>query len=473
MKEKYMKNTKLWGTITFTVIGLIIGLGQPFKGLSPQGHYIFGAVMITLGFWIFKPGNLPYFAGAAFLIGAGLIFGLPLTTVGSGFLSSAVWTLIPALYFGFVLQKTGLGKRIAYFVLKSFNPSYLTIMVSWLIIGLILSALTPSITVRLSIMMPIAIGVVEACKLPDKSRGSALICMLAWATAVLPGTGWLTGSLWGPFMMGFIPPELKYLATFDMWFKVMAVPWFIVTGIFVTLLYLFLRPKKPLNISSETFKKNYEALGKITRQEIITGIVLIGALILFTTEKYHKIPTAATALLIFTALIIFQIIGAADIGTGVNWDVICFFGVAVSLSAIFSKAGIASWMRPFIEPSILSFAALPIMFLLVITIGLWFIRFIDVPWGFSTIALTSSLMIPLYHNFGLHPLFVSVAVIAGGNSFFLAYQQPFVMIGDAMMKGRGWSNGYVSLSGALYAGSVIVAILVSSFYWKAIGVIPA
>lgn len=453
--------------------GLAIGVCLPFDGLAPQGHYVLGALMATLGCWIVRPANIPYFAGAAFMMAAGIIVGLPLKVVGSGFLNSAVWTLIPALYFGHALQKTGLGKRIAYLVLKSFKPGYHTIMISWLIIGLVLSALTPSITVRLSIMMPIAISIAEICGLADRSRGCALICMLAWATAVLPGTGWLTGSLWGPFMMGFIPPELKHLATFDMWFKVMAVPWFLVTGLFVAAVYLILKPKEPLNVSSETFKRTYDALGRITRQEIITGLVLVCALILFTTEKYHRMPTAASALLVFTALISFQVITAGDIGTGINWDVITFFGVAVSLPAIFSQAHITQWMRPLVEPSILSFAASPVLFLVAATIGFWCIRFIDVPWGFSTIALTSSLMVPLYYSFGLHPVLVSVAVIAGGNSFFLAYQQPFVMIGDAMMQGKGWSGGHVSLAGALYAASVIVSILVSSFYWKASGIIPA
>jgi anion transporter len=305
-------------------------------------------VLVTLGLWIFRDSGLAYFAGGAVLLGGSLAFGLPLPVVTAGYTSSAVWVLIPALFFGYALVKTGLGKRIAFMVLKTFEPSYGSVILSWCIIGLILSALTPSITVRIAIVMPIAMNLVEACGLPDRSRGSALICLVAWACALLPGTGWLTGSLWGVFMLGFYPPEIKPLVNFGNWFEYMAVPWSIATVAFVSLLYVFMKPKEPLSIPKDAFIAQYDALGKITRQEIITGIVLLGALVMFATEKYHGISTPAVALFAFLALMLFRIITFPEISTGVNWDIIYFFGVAISLSSILVKAGITAWLKPII-----------------------------------------------------------------------------------------------------------------------------
>jgi hypothetical protein len=54
----------------------------------------------------------------------------------------------------------------------------------------------------------------------------------------------------------------------------------------------------------------------------------------------------------------------------------------------------------------------------------------------------------------------------------MAYHQPFITIADSVTKSRGWSNSHVSLAGLLYAVSVIVGILVSSVYWKAMGLMP-
>jgi len=467
-----MGNTRKLGIFVFVVVAVFIASAKPFSGLSPQGNGVFGAALICLAFWIFKTDGLPYLAGGAILLAGGLIFKLPLDVVTKGYTSPAVWVLIPALFFGFTLIKTGLGKRISYFVLKTFVPSYLAICISWFIIGLALSALTPSITVRMVIMMPIAISIVEACNLEYRSKGSALICFTAWGTALLPGTGWQTGSLWGIFMMGFYPPEMKALATPGAWFQYMAFPWFFITVLFLVLLYIFFKPTEPLQLSRDAFKEQYAALGKITRQEIICATILVVTLILFSTEKLTGIGTTVAALMGFTALILFGIIKMPDISTGVNWDIINYFGIIMSLTAMFAKVGIADWMRPIIEPGILSLAGSPLMFLLVGTVVLWAIRFIDVSQGFTTFAVLSPLFIPLYQKFGLHPVLVSVAIIAAGNCFFMAYHQPFIAIADSVTKSKAWSNSQVTLAGLLYAVSVIVGILVSSVYWKAMGLMP-
>jgi len=467
-----MSNTRKLGILVFVVIAIIIAFAKPFSGLSPQGNGVIGVALVCLAFWIFKSASMPFFAGGAILLAGGLIFKLPLDVVTKGYTSPAVWVLVPALFFGFTLIKTGLGKRISYYVLKTFAPSYLTICISWFIIGLALSALTPSITVRIAIMMPIAISLVEACKLADRSKGSALICFTAWGTSLLPGTGWQTGSLWGIFMMGFYPPEMKALATPGVWFQYMAFPWFFITILFLVLVYVCFKPAEPLQLSRDAFREQYAALGKITRQEIICATILIVALILFSTEKYTGINTTVAALMAFAALIIFGIINLPDISTGVNWDIINFFAVVMSMTAMFAEAGISDWLKPIIEPGVLSLAGLPLTFMLVGTIVLWIVRFVDVPQGFITFAVMSPIFIPLYQKFGLHPVLVSVVCIAVGNSFFLAYDQLFITIADSVTMSRGWSNRQVTMAGCLYAVAVIVGILVSSVYWRAMGLMP-
>ncbi|MFZ0928027.1 MAG: SLC13 family permease [Syntrophobacteraceae bacterium] len=460
------------GLIVSALIAAFLIFGKPISGLSAQGNGMLGVTLLGLSFWVFRPATFPYFVGGAIILAGALLLKLPVDVVTKGYTSPALWVLIPALFYGFALLKTGLGKRIAYAVLKTFTPSYLGLTFSWFIIGLLLSALTPSITVRIAIVMPIAISLVEACKLPDNSRGSAFICFVAFATALLPGIGWQTGSLWGIFMMGFYPPEIRAIVTPGMWFQYMAFPWFFITVLFLGLLYFVFKPAETLQLSREAFKEQYAALGRITRNEIVCGLILTAALILFSTDKWTGIKTAEAALMGFIALMLFGIIKISDIGTGVNWDIINFFGVVIGLSAMFGKAGVSDWAKPIIEPAVLSVAGSPLVLLLVLTLVLWAIRFIDIPWGFTTFAILSPVFIPLFKQFGLNPVMVSVAFIAAGNSFFLAYQQPFIMLGDTLTKSRGWTGNQVSIAGALYAIAIIVGIVVSTFYWKAMGLMP-
>ena len=100
----------------------------------------------------------------------------------------------------------------------------------------------------------------------------------------------------------------------------------------------------------------------------------------------------------FAALMLFGIIKLPDISSGVNWDIINFFAVVMSLTAMFVEAGVSDRAKPIIEPGILSLADSPLTFLLVVTVVLWAIRFIDIPWGFTTIALLAPVFIPLYQN---------------------------------------------------------------------------
>ncbi len=467
-----MSRAKKIGIFVFIIAAAAIVLLKPFAGLTPQGHYIIGITLICLSMWVFKGPNTPYLAGVAILAAGCLIVRLPLATVVSGYTSSAIWVLIPALFFGFALIKTGLGRRIAYLVLTLFTPTYLSICASWFIIGLILSLFTPSITVRLAIVMPIAADLVEACGLVERSKGSALICLVAWGTAIFPGTGWQTGSLWGIIMMGFYPTPMKALVTPGSWFEYMAVPWFLITVIFLGLVYLVFKPKDPIRLDRRTLREQYRALGPITGQEVMCGLILVCSLILFFTEKWTAIPTPATALLAFAALVMVGIIRLPDISSGVNWDIINFLAVAISLTAIFTKGGISDWARQLVEPAILFLTGSPLAFLLIVTVVLWIIRFVDVPWGYTTIALFSPLFTPLYEKLGLHPVLASVAIIAAGNAFFLSYQQPFVVIGDSMTMSKGWAPRHVVIAGALYGVAVIMGITLSYPYWMVLGLLP-
>jgi di/tricarboxylate transporter len=217
--------------------------------------------------------------------------------------------------------------------------------------------------------------------------------------------------------------------------------------------------------------RQYAELGPVTRQEIVTAVILLGALILFTTERWHGIPAAASAMLALILLLLCGIVEAREIGTGANWDIIVFFGVALSLSTIFMDGHVSAWIAPLLEPSLLSLAPNPLLFMAAATFGMMLLRFIDVPWGYSAIALTTTLLIPLWNQFGIHPLVATFAYLAGLNFFLLAYQQPWVLMAEGIIRHRGWAAGHVAAAGLCYIVAVTVALLVSVPYWRMIGAI--
>ena len=479
------------GLLAVAAVAAALAIGRPFApALSATGHAVMATVLAALGMWVFRPGGIPFTAGSAtilalvlsiFVLGrANLIdprsreaYGVSelFREVTGGFASSTFWTLVPALYFGFALQKTGLGKRVAYLVLRSFRPGWASIALSWLAIGVVLSALTPSVTVRIAIMLPIAMDIAEACRLEPRSKGSAYICLLAWGMAVFPGTAWMTGTLSGPIMLGFLPAELRPMASFADWFRILALPWTVVTVVYAALAYLLARPRQPVGVSRETFAEEYRRLGPLTSAELRTLLVLAGAFALFSTESLHHVPIAATALGALLLLVLTGIVTGPEIGTAINWDIAIFFGVAMSLPGIFRVSGIADWFSPIAGGPILGIAASPLAFMLVITGGLLLVRFLDVPWGYTACALTVFLLVPLFREFGYHPLSITMAYLAAVNFFLLPYQQPWIAMSEGMIRGRGWKPSHVALFGGIYVASLIAALLAAVPYWKAIGAI--
>ena len=169
------------GSGLLTLLAIIIMAAKPFSAsLNDIGQMMLGGILISLSIWIFKPFKLSFSAGGLFLAFFALALKLSPAVVFSGFTQSSIWTLIPALFFGFTLQKTGLGKRIALAIIKLFRPSYTSLVFAMVLIGVVLSLLTPSSTVRVAIMIPIAVQCCELCKLEKGSKGNSLIILTAF-----------------------------------------------------------------------------------------------------------------------------------------------------------------------------------------------------------------------------------------------------------------------------------------------------
>jgi hypothetical protein len=109
--------------------------------------------------------------------------------------------------------------------------------------------------------------------------------------------------------------------------------------------------------------------------------------------------------------------------------------------------------------------------MMVATFGVLLIRFVDVPWGYSTIALTTTVLIPAWNQFSIHPLVATFAYLAGINFFLLGYQQPWVLMAEGIIRNRGWATGHIFTAGLCYIIAIVVALLVSVPYWRMIGAV--
>ncbi len=458
--------------ILMVIIALYVGIVKPWvPQLSPQGHLVLFALIVTIGMWIFKPMNMPNGISGCFFLLFTLAIKVPAGSVFSGFTSSALWTLIPALFFGFVLLKTGLGKRIGYLVIQLFKPSYPMLILAFVIIGLALSALTPSITVRCVIIVPIAVAVIQACQLELKSKGSALLLLSAWAMAVIPGTGWLTGSLHGPIIMGMFDavPDLKGTLNFSSYLQVMFMPALLLTVLLIVGGYFALKPDQPITLQKEYFKEEYKKLGAFSRDEIISAIILVVCFIMFFTNRIHGIPDGATVLGGLFLLTVFGVIKGSEIGSGISWDLIMFIGVAMSIGGVFGATGVSKWLVGVLVPVIAPLTTSPWLFAYSIIILFFVLRFFDVAVFIPTMAILIPILPEIAKNFGINPVVWVGLFIMAANCFFLSYTNMFAMVAEALAKERAWTSGQMTKYGIVYGLAVLVTLAIAVPYWMSIG----
>ena len=188
------------GSVLGVVVLLAVLLAPRPEALTPVGHR--ALALIALGVVLWATEVMTAGITAVLVLGLMMVAGVPSAAALSGFAHSAFWILVSVLFFGHAMDKTGLARRISYRILLLFRPTYAGIMVAFMVIGFVLTLGVPSMTVRTAILMPIAWALVQTLKLEQPGPGAALIVLTTFEMAVLPGCALLTGSLWGPFVLG-------------------------------------------------------------------------------------------------------------------------------------------------------------------------------------------------------------------------------------------------------------------------------
>ena len=455
------------GSGLLVLLAAVVMAFKPFLAtLNGNAHLMLGGIIIALSIWIFKPFNLSYSAGGLFLAFFALALGLKPAVVFSGFTQSAIWTLVPALFFGFTLQKTGLGKRIALAIIKLFKPSYISLVFAWVLIGVALSLLTPSSTVRVALMIPIAVQCCELCKLEKGSKGNSLILLTAFGMAILPGSGWMSGVLWGPIISGMInaAPETEGLVTFSNWFSTLFIPIVITTILLIAGSLLILKPKEKLSKDAiEAIRK--ETVSKISRQEMVAGVILVAVFILFLTNRFHGLPDAAVCLAAVFLFFLSGVLEANDFNSGVNWDLIVFIAMALSFSAILTESGISGWLAGIVVPALAPIAGKPFLFMFCVMAFVFLWRFFDVALFIPTIAILVPILPSIQETYKISPLVWLFVFVMAGNSFVMAYQNMWAMMSRSIAGERAFTHKHLGIYGIIYFAASFIALLIAIPMW--------
>ncbi len=441
---------------------------RPVEVLTPSGHWALGCVIFALAAWMVFPARLPRGVAGMLMMGLLLVGGLPYQDVFAGFTSSAVWIIIPAFLFGHVIQETGLGVRLTALVLDRFQGNITRTALGLMLIGIVFSMLTPSITVRIAIIMPIVLGIIRALQLPGRSREAAFISLVAYTAILIPGNGWLTGSLVGPINMGLLPRELRLDLDWVGYTQALIIPWGIITIFLLIYLFLVFRPRFPGTGSENTYGKI--SPGPVSREEIYAGIILALCFLGYLTTPLHGLESVTITSLTVFLLFLFGTLSVKSISAGVNWDVVLFIGSIMSIPTVLENIGLISHLTEGLKPLVSGMAAQIYVFVFSMLLFVFLVRFVDVAWGLPTLTLLMAFA-PSLNALGIHP--VVLCFLSGVIQCFtvMHYMSPFAIISSNILENQGWSEGHLALYGAGFVISVSLGVLPAIWYWNLLGLL--
>ena len=458
------------------LIAIVIGLGIAYAptpaGLTHRAQVVLAILAFTVVMWAAEVMNngVTSVLMMALMIASGVrplgVVNGTVTGAFSGYADPAFWILLAVLYYGFAMKKTGLAERISYYILSLFPGSYAGILSAFFVIGLLLAMGIPSMTVRTAIMAPIAWALVQSLELPARSRGAALIMITVVEMAVCPGLAFLLGSLNGPVVIKMFGAAHVPL-TQGSYAAVMTLPAVILCGLILVLNPLILKPEKPLKASREFARTRLAALGRFKRPEVITAMVVGVSIVLWVTTKLPSFMVGMFGLAVFALA---GIIRDSDIATGISWTLMLFLGGIFSLQNVIPEYKITDWMAGLMVPHVQSMVSTPILLLLVLSLVMLALRFLD-PTAFIALPLVFLPLVEPLSKAGIPPMILTAPLLLTSAPFWLPYTNFWIAMTEGITLRQGFDRAQLFRLATVYAFSAMVAGVVGYFYWKAIGVL--
>lgn len=437
------------------VIALVSLLPLP---LESAGRIVVALALIAAICWTLEPIPVP-------LTALCLLLALPVAGVATfestfaAFGRPAIWLVFSGMVISQLITETQLGGILSNAMISRLkHPT--TFILELSLFGLLLAILIPSGVVRVLIVLPVLIALIDALKAKPHSPLSAAIILSVVCATYYGGTGILTASVPNLVIMGVLESQ-GHPVFWAQWagyvFPVIGLLRVLAGALIILLLFRPTLPSNPeLPPSQSTFGR---------REAKALGLLLLGVAGWATDTLHHIHPVIIG--LGLTILCMTPRIGplTADSLRKVNYPIIIYIGSVFALGEAFISSGasdqladgLASWLN-LADRSIFSQLAA--------------ISYVVTPFNFLVdTAVVGGVLTPPLLNLGaaagLTPLQVGLSVAVGTGMVFIPYQgAPFMM---AYAYGYASMRQFVSAMMLICLVNLIILIPLNLMYWNWIG----
>lgn len=421
------KAKKLVLTILGPILFLICYLFLPSSVFgTSQANAAVGTVLWMALWWI---TGVVDFAVTAFLpIAINALFQITeMSAVISNYASETILLLLGASILTASWEETGLDRRIAARFLSFVGSSIRYQIVFWFILCTLLSAILPNAVVCAA-MTPIAFSMLKYIGEGDikkSSFGSLLLLTIAYGT----GVGGLASPLGGAMNLVAVDyleqvsgQEYMYMSWVLRFLPIMMV--LIISNIIM----LLISCKKGANLggSKEYFKKQYEEMPKITREETISLVLFLVATILsFARALYQSfLPGLKPAYVFIICAILSFFITKKDgkplmtwksTQKKIVWDLMYVFAGGLALGTLLNNSGVAKTIGSLVAG--INFSNDFVLIFAIVTLT---VLLSDITSNTATAAIALPVVISITQGMGKDPIpYIYIASIGVNLSYML------------------------------------------------------
>lgn len=345
VKEPSHPQKFLWLKRTITLVfGIIIWhLPIPWD-LTPDAWHLF-AIFITAILGVLIHALSIFTASILALVAAVLLRVLTPERAFSGFSESFILLILAAFLVAKGVIKSGLGRRIAFLLIRRFGKSTLNLGYCIVATDTLLGPAIPSNTARSGILYPIAHALsLDTGSQPTpegRKKTGRYLMMTAISGHTISSALWFTGMAANPVGAG-IAAQFGVNMNFGNWVFVASVPCIIALIAIPFLLYKLYPPE--IKHTPEAPKMARNALlemGPMSKQEWIMGITFFGMILLWAFSPVLNINLAIVAFLGLSILILTNVYTLSDIrqGAGDALETYVWFAVLYMMSTALNDMG--------------------------------------------------------------------------------------------------------------------------------------
>lgn len=453
------------------ILGAIIWFIPFPAGLTAQAWHLFAIFVATIVGFIVKP--LPIGAVALISITFSAFVGvLKPAEALSGFSNTVIWLIVAAFVFSVAFKKTGLGRRVAYTVMRAIGGSALKLGYAVVLADMIIAPATASNAARAGgIMFPIVRSLCSAFGSepgPTARKIGSYLLMVSYQGDGICSAMFMTASAANTLVVVLAAKALGADISWGLWALGAIVPG--IVSFFVIPYYIYKAYPPELKDTPEAKQiaaDELQRMGPMSWGEKVTTAVFIGMLALWATSQYNHIDAAIVALAGVAVTLITKVVDWEDvIGEKHAWDTLIWMGSLIGLADYLSKLGFIPWFAKAVGASL-----------------------VGVPWTLSLLVLVLVYMYAHYgfasiagHVTAMYVAFASVAVAAGAplmlSVLILAYASHLCMslthyaAGPAPIyfgagyipQGTWWKHGFV-----ISVINIVIWLGLGSAWWKVLG----